>query len=162
MSNKNSELLKTESNMVNSTKDFKQALTFVLKHEGGYVNHPSDPGKETKWGISKKAYPDLDIAGLTAEQAADIYWNDYWLKAGCDRLPFPFNVVVFDTAVNCGVARAVGWLKETEDTPAYIEKRKLYYYKLVEGTSWAHKFIRGWVNRLNDLKKFVTIYSEPL
>ena len=57
----------------------------VLKHEGGYVNDPSDPGGETKYGISKRAFPDLDIKNLTEEQAILIYYDEYWLDAKVDK-----------------------------------------------------------------------------
>ena len=57
----------------------------VIKHEGGYVNDPSDPGGETKYGISKKAYPKVDIKNLTLDDAIEIYKDDYWLPAKVDR-----------------------------------------------------------------------------
>ena len=53
--------------------EFSDAVKIVLKHEGGYVDDPVDPGGETKYGISKKAYPFLDIKNLTIKQASDIY-----------------------------------------------------------------------------------------
>ncbi len=64
---------------------FDQALKFVLEREGGYVNDSSDPGGETKFGISKKAYPNLDIRNLTPELAGAIYKADYWGPSGCEH-----------------------------------------------------------------------------
>lgn len=90
---------------------FKTALELILKHEGGYVNHPDDPGGETKYGISKRAYPDVDIKGLTVEEAGEIYYKDYWCKVGCDELPEPVALMVFDAAVNMGVLRAAKQLQ---------------------------------------------------
>jgi lysozyme family protein len=86
---------------------FNEAVKMVLKHEGGYVNHPSDPGGETNFGISKRAYPEVDIANLTEEEAAEIYRADYWNKIKGDLLPVPVAILVFDWAVNSGVSRAV-------------------------------------------------------
>jgi len=86
---------------------FDAAVKMVLKHEGGYVNHPSDPGGETNFGISKRAYPDVDIANLTEEEAAEIYRADYWGKIKGDLLPVPVAILIFDWAVNSGVSRAV-------------------------------------------------------
>src|ERR1700730_15046728 len=97
-------------NIVN-LNNFRVSLQFTLKWEGGYVNDPADPGGETKWGISKRAYPNLDIANLTPDQASDIYARDYCLAAGCDPLPLPYCTVVFDSAVNHGVSTATGWLR---------------------------------------------------
>jgi lysozyme family protein len=91
---------------------FKTALDLILKHEGGYVNHPEDPGGETKYGISKRAYPDVDIKNLTPEQAGEIYYKDYWCKVQCDSLPEPVALMVFDAAVNMGVRRAAKQLQK--------------------------------------------------
>lgn len=93
--------------------NFDTAVKLILKHEGGYVNHPSDPGGETKFGISKRAYPDVDIANLTEECAAELYRKDYWDRIKGDELPYPIALCVFDTAVNSGVSRASRWLQET-------------------------------------------------
>ena len=74
----------------------------VLKHEGGYVNDPSDPGGETKYGISKRAFPDLDIKNLTEEQAILIYYDEYWLDAKVDKLPDELHEIYLDMVVNMG------------------------------------------------------------
>jgi len=57
--------------------NFNQALKKTLVFEGGYVNDPDDPGGETNFGISKRAYPDLDIPNITDRQVRNIYWRDY-------------------------------------------------------------------------------------
>ena len=85
---------------------FETVVHMVLEHEGGYVNHPSDPGGETKYGISKRAYPDVDIAELTEEDAASIYKRDYWDRIKGDDLPASVACVVMDYAVNSGISRA--------------------------------------------------------
>lgn len=92
--------------------DFQKALQIVLKHEGGYVFNRNDPGGETKYGISKRAYPHLDIKSLTAEQAGEIYRRDYWDKCRCDEMPYAVALMVFDAAVNSGIKRAGQWLQE--------------------------------------------------
>lgn len=74
----------------------------VLQWEGGYSNDPNDPGGETKYGISKRSYPDIDIRSVTVEDAAAIYKRDYWEPLHCGELPYPVAMVVFDTAVNQG------------------------------------------------------------
>lgn len=86
---------------------FSAALAEVLKHEGGYVNDKRDPGGETKYGISKRSYPHLDIASLTVDEAGEIYRADYWNKVRGDELPPALALCVFDTAVNMGVHRAI-------------------------------------------------------
>ena len=57
---------------------FEDCIDKVLEHEGGYVNDPNDLGGETNFGVSKKAYPDLDIKNLTRDEAKEIYRKDYW------------------------------------------------------------------------------------
>jgi|SRR5215471_1968645 len=90
---------------------FDQAFDIVVGHEGGYVNNPADPGGETKFGISKRAYPHVDIGALTLEQAKAIYKRDYWDRIEGDTLDPGLALVAFDAAVNNGVSRAVRWLQ---------------------------------------------------
>ena len=58
---------------------FEEAFQILMDHEGGYANAKYDRGGETKYGISKRQYPDLDIENLTLEQARSIYFKDYWI-----------------------------------------------------------------------------------
>lgn len=87
---------------------FARALEFVLLHEGGekITDDPKDPGGLTRFGISARAYPNLDIAKLTKSQATDIYRRDYWLLGCCDGLPPPIAFMHFDCAVNMGINAA--------------------------------------------------------
>lgn len=89
----------------------EQAIYLVLTHEGGYVNHPDDPGGETKYGISKRAYPTLDIKNLTERDAVHLYIRDYWKVIKGDNLPAGLDICVMDTAVNSGISRASKWLQ---------------------------------------------------
>jgi lysozyme family protein len=82
--------------------DFQTAFPFVIDREGGYVNDPRDPGGETKFGISKRAYPHIDIANLTLDIAKAIYERDYWNAMKCNSLPARIRLAVFDSAVNHG------------------------------------------------------------
>ncbi len=93
--------------------DWDSAITFVLEQEGGYTIDPKDPGGETNFGISKKSYPDLDIATLTVDEAKDIYMRDFWKPCRCDELPSPFAIALFDSAVNQGVGTAIKILQKT-------------------------------------------------
>ena len=86
---------------------FDTAVTAILSYEGGYVNDPNDPGGETNWGISKRAYPNLDIRNLTRDRAVEIYRRDYWDSLGCDRFPPLIAIALFDGAVNQGPVAAV-------------------------------------------------------
>lgn len=91
--------------------DFNQAIERVLSTEAGYVNDPNDPGGETKWGISKRSYPDLDIAGLTRDQAKEIYERDFWEPVAGNGLHGDIAFQVLDFAVNSGTSVALQHLQ---------------------------------------------------
>lgn len=91
--------------------NFDEAFTRLLGHEGGYVNDPRDPGGETNWGISKRAYPAVDIKALTQDGAKAIYRRDYWAPVRADELPDLVRFDVFDAAVNHGVIQSAKWLQ---------------------------------------------------
>ncbi len=84
------------------------AFPILLGFEGTeFTNYKNDLGGETKYGISKAAYPNVDIANLTEEQAKAIYATDYWLKGNCQKLKPELQYAHFDTCVNMGVNEAV-------------------------------------------------------
>ncbi len=92
---------------------FCRILPVLFELEGGYVDDPNDPGGETNYGISKRSYPSLDIKNLTPEQAANIYFTDYWLAGNCNAIPVPLCYYHFDTCVNQGVKTANRILQQT-------------------------------------------------
>jgi lysozyme family protein len=101
---------------------FERSLPFVLRWEGGYVNHPSDPGGATNRGVTQKVYdtwrggqalPLRDVREIDEAEVHAIYGSGYWLPPHCHRLPEPLDLVQFDTAVNMGVGRAVRFLQTT-------------------------------------------------
>lgn len=96
---------------------FEWCVGQILEREGGYVFDPQDPGGETNFGISKRAYPDLDIETLTEFSAISLYQRDYWAKAHCEELPTPLDFYVFDMAVNQGVDKAIRLLQQVLRVP---------------------------------------------
>lgn len=90
---------------------FLSAVERVLADEGGYVDRPSDPGGETKFGIARRGYPALDIKNLTREQAIEIYWRDWWRRYGYGALPSPLSAKMLDLAVNVGPGQAARFLQ---------------------------------------------------
>ncbi|MBT0780590.1 glycosyl hydrolase 108 family protein [Paracoccus sp. pheM1] len=98
--------------------NFDRCLAEVLRHEGGYVNDPHDPGGETNMGISKRSYPNENIKGMTRARAAEIYRRDYWNPVRGDDLPAGLDLVAFDAAVNSGVSRGAKWLQSALGAPA--------------------------------------------
>lgn len=150
--------------------NFDYAFNLLIGHEGGYVNDPNDPGGETKFGISKRAYPQVDIKNLTLEQAKEIYKVDYWEKVLCPNLPGPLQFQMFDTAVNSGprqaivlLQRALGveadgsvgpvtWraLLDTCNTTELVIRFVAARLRFMTGLSgWEH-FGKGWARRIAD------------
>ena len=91
--------------------DFNTAVALVLKHEGGLVDNPQDPGGLTNFGISKRAYPSLDIANLTVEDAKAIYQRDYWAPFMEQEVDQRVANAALDTAVNQGQSVAQQFYK---------------------------------------------------
>lgn len=94
---------------------FDACFEFTVGREGGYVNDSRDPGGETNWGISRRAYPRIDIKALTRDDAKAIYERDYFKPAGCVQMSPAVALAVFDAAVNSGVRQAVRWLQLAVD-----------------------------------------------
>ena len=166
---------------------FQAAMPFVLRWEGGYVNHPNDPGGATNKGVTQKVYDDWrrqqglavrDVRQLTDDEMHALYERGYWLPPRCNLLDTPLDQVQFDTAVNMGVGRAVRFLQQavgagvdgnfgpgTEkcvancDTGtalvAYCNAREAYYRSLAQRNPKLAVFLKGWMNRLNSLRKHV-------
>lgn len=89
--------------------DFSRAVEFVLEEEGGFVDDPQDPGGATNWGISQRAYPEINIKALSRDKAIAIYQRDYWDHL--PTLPGRLQFLVFDFAVNAGISRAIKTLQ---------------------------------------------------
>lgn len=132
--------------------NFDKAIEFILRREGGYVNHPDDPGGETNFGISRRAHPDIDIKNLNRDGAKEIYKKDYWDKAGCESLAWPLCLVHLDAAVQHGVGRANDFLKKGSGPVDYIFLR-LTYYAAINNPA----FLRGWLNRMVELYREIRI-----
>jgi lysozyme family protein len=102
---------------------FDICFKHVIGLEGGYVNHPHDPGGETMWGITRRDHPGAWVLGRpTLEQAKDIYRTKYWRPAGCEELPEGYDLVVFDAAINQGVRPSVMLLQRAlnVDTDGHV------------------------------------------
>jgi lysozyme family protein len=126
---------------------FDKAFEIVVGLEGGYVNHPLDPGGETKFGISKRAYPHLNIKTLTLEKAKSIYKKDYWDAAECSLLEPALALLYFDFAVNSGVGAARQMLKEAPTYEQFIAGRMKFYTDLPTFRT----FGLGWIRRLEHI-----------
>ena len=146
---------------------FDDAFTRLIGNEGGYVNDPRDAGGETKFGISKRAYPDVNIASLTLDDAKAIYKRDYWDRAKADQYDGQIGFHLFDAAVNSGVDRAIRLLQAAAGTmpdgkvgpgtmaaiaalpaPVLVARMNAERLEFMASLgSWDH-FGRGWAHRI--------------
>jgi len=186
--------------------NFENILKFTLKHEGGFVNDPDDPGGMTNLGISfrflKGVNPDLgdvnddgvvdehDIEEMTLETASKIYRICFWDACKCDELPSFVDAVVFDTGVNMGTGTAIKLLQRTLNNEygfkldvdgglgkftmnamntvsntlklaqQYLGTRRDYYNSLADEKPKFKKYLKGWLNRVNDLASFMGVQAN--
>ena len=106
--------------------NFEDCLKIILHHEGGYVNHPKDPGGMTNLGVTKRVYEDWvgyavlehTMQNLTEGDVAPIYKKNYWDRVKGDNLPAGLDLCVFDFGVNAGTGRAAKYLQTMIGTVA--------------------------------------------
>ena len=166
---------------------FDASLPFILRWEGGFVDHPADPGGRTNKGVTQRVYdgwrrrqgmPHQDVKLISDAEVHAIYEMDYWLPPRCDLLRRPLDLVQFDTAVNMGVGRAVRFLQEAagcgvdgdfgpgtqravaecdlgETIVKFCDIREAFYRRIVEKKPGQGVFLKGWMNRLNSLRREV-------
>lgn len=148
---------------------FERAVAHVLQWEGGDSDHPADPGGLTRFGISRRAYPHLNIAALTETDARAIFRRDYWNKLQCDALPDALAFALFDCAVNVGVEQATKFLQraagihvdgifgpqtlkaaQTADPKKLVRDLTLERAQFYVGLSTYPVFGKGWLRRSID------------
>ncbi|MEJ8573110.1 glycoside hydrolase family 108 protein [Microbaculum marinum] len=166
---------------------FDKAMPHLFGHEGGYADHPSDPGGATKYGITRatlaawrgRSVSKTDVRRLTREEAASIYRARYWAAVKADELPAGVDYCVFDAAVNSGPARAAKWLQAAARVrqdgvvgPATLAAvRSAGAGRLIEDicdvrlaflrglSGWA-VFGRGWERRVGDVRRLARQMAE--
>lgn len=144
--------------------NFNEAIEHILLFEGGYSFDKNDLGGETNYGISKRAYPYIDILNLTRKEAIKIYKRDYWNN----KIPVEISLIHFDTCVNMGVNRANKILQKSIGNISidgvlgnqtyssihkcskisYARERLVFYVKIIINKPSQIKYINGWFNRV--------------
>ena len=155
-------------------KNYDHCLEMLLEHEGGFVNHPDDPGGITNLGVTKRVYEEWverevseqEMRDLTKEDVAPIYKSNYWDRCKCNSLDSGLDFAVFDWAVNSGSGRAAKALQTIVGADAdgaigpatlalvsnnsaenLIEKMYHARQEFYEGLSTFDTFGRGWSRR---------------
>lgn len=160
-----------------AAENYQTCLEMILHHEGGYVNHPKDPGGETNLGVTKRVYEEWggtkDMKDLEVEDVAPIYRKNYWDRIKADDIASGLDLCVFDFGVNAGTGRAAKYLQSMIGTVAdggigpntlkkldeYLEENSVEdaiknyqaerqsYY---ESLSTFETFGRGWTRRVEE------------
>ena len=160
--------------------NFPSSLALVLEAEGGFVNHPSDPGGMTNLGVTQKAWRDwvkrgvdeAEMRALTPELVAPMYKAKYWDACKCDDLPRGIDYSVFDSAVNMGAGRAAKLLQaalgvttdgiigrgtlavaENADPEEFLEKFSAAKEHFYRGLQTFDVFGKGWLRRVSEVKQ---------
>ena len=151
-------------------KNYQKCLETILHHEGGYVNHPKDPGGETNLGVTKRVYEEWggtkDMKDLLVEDVAPIYKKNYWDRCKCDELSSGLDWAVFDWAVNSGTRRVSKALQKAcgaerdgvignktlslangQDVKYMIEEIGVIRQSFYESLRTFKTFGRGWTRR---------------
>ena len=161
-------------------QNLEHCMEMLLKHEGGYVNHPSDPGGITNLGITKRTYDEfhgtnIDEEGmrdLTVEDVTPIYRRNYWERCRCQDLPNGVDWAVMDACVNHGTSRAAKFLQKAvmvnqdgaigpltmmavgEAEPEEIINRlAVYRDAFYRSLSTFETFGRGWIRRNDETRE---------
>ena len=160
-----------------AAQNYQKCLDMILHHEGGYVNHPKDPGGETNLGVTKRVYEDWggtkDMKDLEVEDVAPIYRKNYWDRIKADDLPSGLDLCVFDFGVNAGTGRAAKYLQtmigtvadggigpntlralanyvESEGVESTIKNYQAERQSYYERLSTFETFGRGWTRRVKE------------
>ena len=142
--------------------NFDQCLAIVLKHEGGYVDHPRDPGGATNLGVTigtlrawrGRIVTKAEVRALTFSDVKPIYRKNYWDVVGGDSLTPGVDLAVFDPAVNSGPARAKQWYARARNADPVVTVRNICDIRMgflrALGT-WS-TFGKGWTRRVADIR----------
>jgi len=160
--------------------NFERSLALVLQHEGGYVNHPSDPGGRTNLGVTQRVWEDYvghkvdeaEMRSLTKEMVSPLYRKEYWDAVHGDKLPCGADYLAFDFAVNAGSFRCIKTIqralnitadgvigpvtvKAIQDTNAedFINNFSAAKESFYRGLTTFPTFGKGWLNRVAEGKK---------
>tara|TARA_R100000655_G_scaffold26313_2_gene54181 strand:- start:9507 stop:10028 length:522 start_codon:yes stop_codon:yes gene_type:complete len=168
-------------------ENFKDCLSMLLKHEGGFVDHPKDPGGATNKGVTKKVYDEYlgrectidELKNIPMDHVEEIYKKNYWDKVKGDDLPNGVDFSIFDWAVNSGPGRASKALQkvigatqdgaigpktlqlvDTKSPKEIIDRVSEERENFYRSLKTFDTFGKGWIRRNDETAHFsMTLYS---
>jgi lysozyme family protein len=148
--------------------NFPEALAHTLEFEGGWANHPNDPGGATMKGITHRTYADYlgraithdELRAIPDDHLAEIYRRRYWDACRCDALPDGLDLAVFDTAVNTGPAQAARLLQRIVGVPAdgVIGPKSIAAVNDYVGTHGLHALIEAYTVARQNFYRLLPTY----
>ena len=139
------------------TPRFLKFIPFIFKWEGEYYENVSgDPGGPTHYGIDSASHPGVNIRALTKSGATAIYFDE-WQHNQCESLPEDLGEVYFNACVNCGTGRANKLINHCPNHTAseFLDAQESFYRSLAAKRRDLRKFLKGWLNRTADLRRWV-------
>jgi hypothetical protein len=133
-------------------ENFDRCFEFIMRWEGYKSNILVDAGGRTIFGISERYWPQVvkqlwDMPKAEARiEAKEFYREHYWQPAGCNVFSWPMDLIIFDTAVNMGLTRALLLSAGDNKPESYFMRRIRYYVAISKGSQLV--FLRGWINRV--------------
>jgi len=127
-------------------QNFEKSIALLFRLEGLESDDKNDLGGFTRYGISQKYHPDVNVPKLTKEQAIQIYLDEYWVPPGCDELDYPMDMCMFIQAVNVGVSRAREFMENSDGLLGFFMANLNHYCTRPEAQR--NVFLTGWCNRL--------------
>jgi lysozyme family protein len=127
-------------------ENFQKSIDLLFDIEGYISDDKNDLGGFTRYGISQKYHPDVNVPKLTKEQAIQIYLDEYWVPPGCDELEYPLDMCLFIQAVNVGVKKALSFLDNSKGLLDFFMLNLNHYCTRPEAQRKV--FLTGWCNRL--------------
>ncbi len=145
---------------------FEKALEYLFQAEGGYSNHKNDKGGATNFGITQRTYDAYQqrkgfaptpVKQITRQEAAQIYYEDYWIASGADKIDnFPIALILFDSCVNHGVSAGKSLYKKADNNAEkFLNLRREKYKSIVKNNPSQKVFLKGWLNRIDRLEKYI-------
>lgn len=151
--------------------NFARALPVTLRFEGGRVDDKDDPGGRTNYGVTQATFwadcdrrkvPRRDVFTITMAEVGAIYLARYWTPCGAPWLTWALCLLVFDAAVNHGVARAREFLTHADTPERYLDCRVAFYHALVRRRPQSQKYLKGWLARAEVLRKIACPATSSL
>jgi len=161
--------------MIDFPEIFMRCMNIILINEGGYVNNPSDLGGETKFGISKRSFPNEDIKNMTIGRAIELYYYNYWIPmdlAGINNAELVLQIL--DFGINTGIRTAIRLIQKIAGVEKdgimgpvtrrainnfsgdilllYKYGRREHYRSLVKNNPQLNIFLKGWLKRIDKTK----------